>query len=69
LLAWEVTVKVYGVAVTMSQGYSRVPTPSTGDLWTWEPCTSRSGGDRPARTDDRGLARRLLKGVRGAEPL
>jgi hypothetical protein len=25
-------VKVYGVAVTMPQGYSRVPTPSTGDL-------------------------------------
>jgi hypothetical protein len=23
---------------------------------------------RPARTDERGLARRLLKGVRGAEP-
>jgi hypothetical protein len=23
---------------------------------------------RPARTDDRGLARRLLKGVCGAEP-
>jgi hypothetical protein len=27
MLAWEVTVKVYGVAVTMPQGYSRVPTP------------------------------------------
>ena len=31
MLAREVTVKVYGVAVTMPQGYSRVPTPSTGD--------------------------------------
>ena len=27
----EAVVKVYGVAVTMPQGYSRVPTPSTGD--------------------------------------
>jgi hypothetical protein len=29
-LGLEVTVKVYGVAVTMPQGYSRVPNPSTG---------------------------------------
>ena len=27
-LAWEVMVKVYGVAMTMPQGYSRVPDPS-----------------------------------------
>ena len=27
-LGWEVTVKVYGVAVAMPQGYSRVPNPS-----------------------------------------
>lgn len=27
-LAWEVTVKVYGVAVTMPQGQSRAPRPS-----------------------------------------
>jgi len=33
LLAWEVTVKVYGVAVTMPQGYSWVPHPSTGRQW------------------------------------
>jgi len=29
-LGLEATVKVYGVAVAMPQGYSRVPNPSTG---------------------------------------
>ena len=29
-LGWEVTVKVYGVAVTMPRGQSRVPHSSTG---------------------------------------
>jgi hypothetical protein len=28
-LGWEATVNVYGVAVAMPQGYSRVPNPST----------------------------------------
>jgi len=40
----EVTVNVCGVAVTMPQGQSRVPNPSTGQQGTWEPsvCVPRS---------------------------
>ena len=69
MLAWEVMVKVYGVAVTMPQGYSRVPTPVDRRSVNVGTVHVAFRGDRPARTDRCGLVRRLLKGVCGAEPL
>lgn len=60
--------KVYGVAVTMPQGYSRVPTPVDRRSVNVGIVHVAFRGVRPARTERCGLARRLLKGVRGTEP-
>ena len=57
---------VCGVAVTMPQGQSRVPNPSTGQQGTWEPSVCVPG---PAFSRGRGgIGAMPAEGADGAEP-
>src|SRR6476620_819109 len=66
--AWQVVVKVCGVATTRPQGQSRAPRPSTEQQCTWEPSTHRSLADRRVAGRRVSMGRSRRSTSRSGEP-